>query len=55
MAAHLVKVEWRSATMESGGQSVTMAGKIGMQLLCAYNWGFKEQVSNLKAIAVLFQ
>ena len=30
--------------MESGVQCVTVAGIISMQLLCACNWDFKEQV-----------
>ena len=32
--------------MESGAQYVTLAGTIGMQLLCAFKWDFKEQVIN---------
>ena len=39
-----MKVALRFATIESGGQCATMAGIIGMQLLYAYSWDFREQV-----------
>ena len=46
-----VKVEWRSAMMESGDQSVTVdiTGMTRMQLLCVCNWDFKEQVCHLSS------
>lgn len=39
-----MRVEWKSAMMESGAQYVALAGTIGMQLSCAFKWDFKEQV-----------
>ena len=35
----LMKAEWRSASMECGGQCVTHTGITMMQQLCADNWG----------------
>ena len=34
----LMKAEWRSASMEYGGQYVTLAGAAVMPELCADNW-----------------
>ena len=34
----LMKAEWRFASMECGGQCVTLVGIIMMQQLCADNW-----------------
>ena len=34
---HLMKAEWRSASMECGGQCVTLDGIVVMQELCADN------------------
>ena len=52
-----VKDEWRSATMEYGGQCVTMAGIKWMLMLSANNWataailvreyGYVQKISNL--------
>ena len=39
-----MKAAWKFATIESGVQCATVVGIIGMQLLCAYSWDFKEQV-----------
>ena len=35
----LMKAEWRSASMECGGQCVTLVGITVMPELCADNWG----------------
>ena len=34
----LMKAEWRSASMECGGQYVTLAGMTMMPELCADDW-----------------
>ena len=34
----LMKAEWRSASMECGGQCVTLVGVAVMPELCADNW-----------------
>ena len=39
-----MKAAWKFATIESGVQCVIIAGVIGMQLLCACSWDFREQV-----------
>ena len=49
MAALHLKVVWRFAMLESGGQCVTAAGMIGMLLSSACNWDFKEQVYGCNA------
>ena len=36
----IMKAEWRSASMECGGQCVMMDGIAMMQELCADNWGY---------------
>ena len=36
----LMKVEWRSVSVECGGQCVTLVGVAVMSKLCADNWGF---------------
>ena len=36
--------EWRSASMECGGQCVMMAGITMMPELCADSWDFLDQV-----------
>ena len=38
MADPLMKAEWRSASMEHGGQYVTLVGITMMLELCADNW-----------------
>ena len=38
MDGPLMKAEWRSASMECGGQCVTLVGVAMMQELCADNW-----------------
>ena len=40
--------------MESGDQSVIVAGITRMLLLCAYNWDFKEQVLHCPFVYYLF-
>ena len=35
----IMKAEWRSASVECGGQYVMMDGIAVMQELCADNWG----------------
>ena len=40
----LMKAEWRSASMECGGQCVTLVGIAMMPELCADNWGSLDQV-----------
>ena len=35
----LMKAEWRSASMECGGQCVTLVGVAVMPESCADNWG----------------
>ena len=36
----LMKAEWRSASMECGGQCVIIAGDQVMPELCADSWGY---------------
>ena len=40
----LMKAEWRSASMECGGQCVMATGIAMIQQLCADNWGSLDQV-----------
>ena len=40
----LMKAEWKSASMERGGQCVTLDGIAVMQELYADNWGSLDQV-----------
>ena len=43
----LMKAEWRSASMECGGQYVTLVGITTTRKLCADNWGSLYQVLTL--------
>ena len=47
----LMKAEWRSASMECGGQCVTLAGIAMMQLLCADSWGSLDQVLRVMVLS----
>ena len=40
----LIVAEWRSASMECGGQCVVVTGITMMPELCADNWGSLDQV-----------
>ena len=47
-----VQAEWKSASMESGGQFVMMDGIPTMPVLCADSWDFLDQVLACTVLSV---
>ena len=50
----LMKAEWRSASMECGGQCVTLAGAAVMPESCADNWGTVSAQVGLSMFVVIY-
>ena len=47
-----MQAEWKSASMESGGQFVMMDGIPTMPVLCADSWDFLDQVLACTVLSV---
>ena len=50
----LMKAEWRSASMECGGQCVTLVGVTMMPKLCADSWGTASARVGLSMFVVIY-